>query len=682
VVTDWQALKATDVVIVLDRSGSMDDNCPGGNADPGESPCALNDAKSAALTFADAVLDVRMDGAVPAAQQHRLGLVSFSSGSTAELPLTAANGIVTDNGVDDTGFETALGSINAGGSTSIAGGIREAINMLTSVADPNPHQAILVLTDGKENVAPCLGGNSASSCISADVLTAAEINNIQIVAVGFGPGAEEANLRDIAERHGGVFFAEADVSATLDLQKFFITAMGEIYDAAISLDPKGIIQSGEVASKPFNMEVGSEERLSVIMGSKAVDQERQCDLQLELLTPSGKKVDRSDKGVEAGHGKKHDFMHVALPYQGEAKGTWQGRIVRTGKNRKCKSQDYFYSVLMKGMGRVKPYVLRPNVVVGRKILASFRISEPNRPKGGFDNVTAKVTLTRPDGSTSTHTLYDDGTHGDVMKGNHLWSAELPDPATTPGPHHLRARFKITKDGHTMTREAEYSVVVQPEPKQCFNAVASGPYNEFTWHRPQAGDVLEMSELACLWNLCARDDRYKFEISDSKGWLKTHNSGSDQLVDLPSSFTSEKVRGFAEYCLGKGVSHSNDGHTGGGIPIIATIPKDSKPGDYTDISIKVSSVNGNEQQDIDVKTKLRVSPPPDCNLNKQHDAKDLAEGSSKDQNNNKVPDECEGLEHSNYHQEADHSLIESHWIKWLLALLILLILLALYWRKKK
>ena len=48
-----QSTRPVDVMLLIDRSGSMDDDCPGGQADPGESPCKINDAKAAAKTFLD-----------------------------------------------------------------------------------------------------------------------------------------------------------------------------------------------------------------------------------------------------------------------------------------------------------------------------------------------------------------------------------------------------------------------------------------------------------------------------------------------------------------------------------------------------------------------------------------------------------------------------------------------------
>lgn len=636
---EWQSRQATDVVIVIDRSGSMDDNCSSTTPPPGESPCAINDAKAAATTFADAILDVRMDGGVPAAQQHRIGLASFSSSSSPQLGLTAAAGIVTDDFIDNTPFETALAGISTGGATSIAAGLREAIAILNSApGGPNPHQAILVLTDGKENTAPCLEG-ATSPCVSGDVLTIAEVGDIQVVAIGFGPGAEEDNLRAVAERHGGTFVAEANVNDPLSLQKFFVTASGRIYDAGVSVDPEGVMPSERQESEPFQVQTCSDQRLSVVLGYQELERDRRrlCDLQLELFTPSGKQVGRTDAGVEAGHGRRHDFIHVDLPYLGESKGIWKGRVVRSPDSKgQCKAQKYNYNVLAKGFGRIDPFVVRPDVVVGRRILATFRISESNRPKGGFDGVTGEVVLTRPNGDPETYKLYDDGTHGDQLADNNIWSVEIPKPATEPGAYHLRGRFTLTNAGCTRLREADYSLVVNREPKQRANLTCGGVINV------RQGERIQLDDAFCLWNRSAEVGKFNLQVRDSEGWLKTVSPADpDALVGLPRSFESGAVQPFDGLCYGRSADKDR---REGSIPLYAVTPKNAKPGDRSVISVQAVSGRRADDKPMACETAMVIAGPPDCNQNEIDDAIDIARKMSRDRNQDGVPDECQPNPH--------------------------------------
>lgn len=650
VTRDWQRLKAVDLVIVIDRSGSMDDNCSSPTPPPAESPCKINDAKAAATLLANLVQDVRMEGGMVAAQQHRIGLVSFSNTATDDLTpiagtaLVPANGIVSDDGINNTDFENALAGIATGGNTSIAAGIREAISILNSVPDPNPHQAILVLTDGKENVSPCLGGSSPSACTPvgpSGTLTASEVGAIQIVAIGIegGPlgGADEANLRDIAERHGGTFLAQADVGAVLTWQKFFVDAFGQIFDSAISADPFGTLLPGQMASAPFPIQVcGLDDRISLVAGFERLRQfqtQTNCDIEVRLFTPTGKLVNRFDVGVEAGHGATHDFVHVSLPYNGESIGTWRGQVARRSQFTDCPAQNYFYSTLVKGFGHVTPFVMKPKVSLGERILATFRLTESGRPMGGFDSVVANVTLRRPDGSVQIFPLFDNGANGDTFAGNNVWSVEIPVPAFELGPHELRGHFELTKGGCTRVREAAYSIVVEREPSQCTKINVPAIVNAGLYRRPQAGEINKILQLFCLWNRCASSNQYDLQISDTFGWLKTRDRAGN-LVNLPQSFRMA-LTPFHEHCLGE---ESVDE-----MPIFAAIPPTARPGDKSIVSIRVVPLVGN-QEPVTATTTIQVFPPPDCNLNGVDDAKDLATGVSHDHDQNGRPDECEVHRH--------------------------------------
>ena len=459
VAREWQSRQATDVVIVVDRSGSMDNNCSSASPPANEHPCSINDAREAARHFAKLMLDVRLDGGGPALDQHRVGLVSFATGATNELSpagLVVANGAITENAIDDTDLEIGLAGISAGGNTSIAAGIREAIAILNAEPDPNRHQAILVLTDGKENTAPCLEGTTPP-CLSADVLTSAEVGDTQIVAIGIGQGAEESHLRTVAERHGGIFLGLTDINATMELEKFFVTAFGAIFDAGIANDPVGVLMAGMTATPFLPIPICDDQRLTVVGGTELPGRNPECELELELLTPAGNQVMPGDSGVESGRAQRQGFLHVNLPFSGEQQGTWQARLVRRGDGQRCDDQTYYLSSLARGLGRVHPFAARPNIVPGRPILATFRINESNRPKGGFDTVKADVELTRPGGAVQSMQLFDDGTNGDKLARNNIWSAELPSPADEPGIYHLRAHFELTAGSCARVREAEYSI---------------------------------------------------------------------------------------------------------------------------------------------------------------------------------------------------------------------------------
>ncbi len=316
VARDWQELKAADVVVVMDVSGSMDDNCPGGTADPGDTPCKLNDAIEAAKLFASLVQDDR-PGSV---DEHKIGLVTFATTATARLGgvLVGAPGIVTEGGGEETPYESALAAVGAGGATSIGDGITKGLDVLATGS--NVHKALLILSDGEENTAPFI----------QDIRDAGALGTTQVCAIGFGGAFADPDdkLRSLAEDFGGVFLTDQDYSESpILLEKFFVDSFGQIYDDVLSEDPILILPAGKAATASTCVDVcGSDERLTIVLGRDR--QQSSCDLRLVVETPSGKLVDLNDPAIEQSHDRSWHFVRIPLPYRGEGAGRWCATGVR------------------------------------------------------------------------------------------------------------------------------------------------------------------------------------------------------------------------------------------------------------------------------------------------------------------------------------------------------------------
>jgi hypothetical protein len=156
VVRAWQDSKAVDVALVLDTSGSM-------SSPDATGVSKLEAAINAAEVFADLIEDARADG-----QQNRIGIVTYASGATAQLPMTTVTpGFRAPGGAFDAALTTILAA-GPGGCTGIGPGIEKALEMLCppgdcqgfSAAGDNDRKAIVLLTDGLENRPPCLSPDS------------------------------------------------------------------------------------------------------------------------------------------------------------------------------------------------------------------------------------------------------------------------------------------------------------------------------------------------------------------------------------------------------------------------------------------------------------------------------------------------------------------------------------------
>ncbi|MBZ9713514.1 vWA domain-containing protein [Deinococcus multiflagellatus] len=285
----------TDVMIVFDKSGSM--TLPNGTG----SDNRLNSAKNAARLFADLLRD---------SSNNRVGLISFSTAAapSPELPLTIASSAPA-------AMNTALTSVNAGGATSIGGGLRAAVTALN--ASSNPNKAILLLTDGVENTAPMI----------AEVQGRApnQLRDTHLCAVGFGtPGSLDGpKLRDLAERQGGAYRADAD---PLTLNKYFVECFADIFDTFVGKDPIGVLRAGAHASAP-TVHVASSDTEVVFVLSWEQNLPKGA-LRLAVTTPTGVPLNLNDANVESRFGATYHIVRVKLPYGTQRDGRWTARAVR------------------------------------------------------------------------------------------------------------------------------------------------------------------------------------------------------------------------------------------------------------------------------------------------------------------------------------------------------------------
>ena len=126
------ARKPIDVVLVIDRSGSMLWN-EGNTYNPSNpAPRRIDSAKDAAKTFVDAISDNT---------NNRVGLVSFASSTTKDQSLTN----------DFSDVKNEINDLNAVGATQIRRALYEAITDLDDNGRAEAVKAVVLLTDGDWN---------------------------------------------------------------------------------------------------------------------------------------------------------------------------------------------------------------------------------------------------------------------------------------------------------------------------------------------------------------------------------------------------------------------------------------------------------------------------------------------------------------------------------------------------
>lgn len=320
----WQTVKAVDVTLVIDRSGSMSAASGTGVG------TRLQNAVEAADMFGDLLEDGRADGAV-----NRIGVVSYSSNASnaaLNMPLQDVTPALRDAGGP---FATVLGALTPGGSTSIGSGVVGAIDQLcggncaTHVLGPgeNQRKAMLLLTDGKENTPPCLeagcdffGGGAEIDYTTLDVS--------QVCAVGLGNAASINGelLTIFAERQGGIYMNNTDATGN-DLKDFFAKCFAQLTDEFIGLDPAGTIATSERAGPIVPYESCDDERITFTSGWNRSDLPGDR-LTLLVTSPAGDAWVPLAGGDEMSTERKWAFKRTPLPWNGQAEGTWTMQLLR------------------------------------------------------------------------------------------------------------------------------------------------------------------------------------------------------------------------------------------------------------------------------------------------------------------------------------------------------------------
>ncbi len=500
---EWLSYQPADVVVLLDRSGSML-----GLADPADPSSAskMDAAKSAASFFSD-VIENNVG--------HSVGVLTFSStpSSVAEVPLDEAD--------EDSAaiVEQALSSVQAGGATGIGQALISAQDVLNQGS--NDRKAILLLTDGMENVCPRVqdpyGTCDAAEYVDADGnalndLVTDALGDTQVCAVGLGGenSLDGLMLRNLTERQGGIYRQGV---GELQLMEFFLRCFSTIFNFQEVIDPVEVLLASENESAPLAVMDSLSDTITFVLAWES----GASSLSLSINTPSGNQLDLSHRDVESSSGPNWQIVRVPVGIEGAGQGEWRASAIRTQASQL--DQNYFLDVLSGGGPQLEYEQSRVNTQTGDTLRVKLRIPLPTIPIGGFDSVDARVTITSPNESigallsqhglsnlsdartelgpveatlkqiwngtggvmnknTATYQLYDDGTHGDLFANNHYWSAVLPVPARFEGHYELYFQVNITDKQTTLHRELASTLYVSPgiDPDSSTIQVSQGSTN--------------------------------------------------------------------------------------------------------------------------------------------------------------------------------------------------------------
>jgi len=199
----------TDIMVVLDRSGSMCRDTHG---------LMLNCPNPAAWEPFNSVQDAAIDFAgFFTAPYHELGVASYSTTASLNAALSANFGVGSP-------YRTSIAAMAPAGYTNIGGGLQTARTHLTTSGRPETLKVIVLLSDGVANIkadgSNCGGsGCAAASNYARTQAQAAADAGMRIYTIGLGDSVDATLLQDIANIGGGAYVyapSGAELAATFE----------------------------------------------------------------------------------------------------------------------------------------------------------------------------------------------------------------------------------------------------------------------------------------------------------------------------------------------------------------------------------------------------------------------------------------------------------------------------------
>ncbi len=419
-----------DVVLVIDRSGSMTGN-------------KIATAKGAAQQFVDLMND-----------NDQLGVVSFNQVATVNFSMTTViSGTKTQ-------AKSEIDTLNAGGTTSIGDGLLKGQAELTRTGLVTHPWAIVLLSDGKHNTPPD----------PQDALPGITSTKTVIHSIAFGADADELLMQELADLTGGTYNKAPGPN---ELTGVYNTIAGAVTGQQMLTFLRGVVQQGATDEKIVIIDPTVEQATFSIGWANGGSQ-----LDLILEDPNSNVIDptvaASNADIEYVSGSNYAYYRIVSPTL--VAGTWKMKITggtiaapSAGVSAAASEEQYTLQVLGKTVGaglNLHTYIDKINFQPGEPIKVSVTLSD-NQPVTGSDvNVLAVVgplyrassSVVSSEGPTLFLDLYDDGAHGDGPANDGVYANTLPGSETANKGTYNFSMF-AWNNGQTFARESQVTVLV-------------------------------------------------------------------------------------------------------------------------------------------------------------------------------------------------------------------------------
>ena len=232
-----------DMVIVLDRSGSMDGK-------------KISDAKTAALNLLSNLTSA-----------DRFGLVTYSDG------VQRRSNLIKVTPANRKRLESIIRSISAGGATNLGAGLQEGIDLLLSARKMGNVRRVILISDG-------LANRGITDAVSlGNMATISMENEFAVSTVGVGSDFNEHLMTYIADRGAGNYYylENPNLFAEVFLKEFKVTRAAvatsvevriPLRDGLAVVDASGFpiqIKDGQAVIQPGNLLSGQNKKLFVTL---------------------------------------------------------------------------------------------------------------------------------------------------------------------------------------------------------------------------------------------------------------------------------------------------------------------------------------------------------------------------------------------------------------------------------
>jgi hypothetical protein len=390
-----------DLVLVLDKSGSMADFAPGTGASP-DQPTKAAILKSAMAAFVAQWRQIDQPTVDGGEWSHdRIGVVFFDN---VIAPQTLAGADAPGNFFVQRGaaipgpwsaVTSSINSLTPGGSTSIGGGINEAMKQWK--LDPAHDLSVILVTDGIQNTAP-LVQPAASGFLALPPVSGfpEELRKrlVPIQTIGFGEPAavDETLMKNISLETAGVSYKPISAITLYDDLGATLVALLKGNTASMAfVHHDTMTGSGPSAPQPLIVDRSAQRMVVTVQWAPPV----RGALDLAVFRPDGSAAapDSAEKTPQAS-------IQTFNIKPGDV-GTWTVRVKR-GINKDIKSVPYTLNTLF--LERHLDYRLaidpaRP--MTGDKLTVRAVVAWDGKPLTGLPAGAFRVRIQRPSESLGT-----------------------------------------------------------------------------------------------------------------------------------------------------------------------------------------------------------------------------------------------------------------------------------------